>query len=41
MARRQFRREFKVEADRPVRGRGVSVTRAARDSDLHENTLWR
>lgn len=34
MARRQFSREFKVEAVRLVRERGVSVAQAARDLDL-------
>ncbi len=41
MARRQFSREFKVEAVRLVRERGVSVAQAARDLDLHENMLRR
>ena len=37
--RRQFSREFKLEAVRLVRERGVSVAQAARDLDLHENVL--
>jgi transposase len=36
-----IRREFKVEAVRLVRERGVSVAQAARDLDLHENMLRR
>jgi transposase len=39
MSRRTFSREFKVEAVRLVRERGVSVTQAARDLDLRENVL--
>ena len=39
MGRRQFTREFKIEAVRLVRERGVSVAQAARDIDVHENTL--
>jgi len=41
MARRIFSREFKVEAVRLVRERGVSVAQAARDLDIHENMLRR
>jgi transposase len=41
MGRRQFSREFKVEAVRLVRERGVSVAQASRDLDLHENMLRR
>jgi transposase len=41
MGRRQFSREFKVEAVRLVRERGVSVAQAARDLELHENMLRR
>jgi transposase len=41
MARGIFSREFKVEAVRLVRERGVSVAQAARDLDLHENMLRR
>ena len=37
--RRQFSREFKFEAVRLVRERGVSVAQAARDLDVHENIL--
>jgi transposase len=37
--RRQFSREFKLEAVRLVKGRGVSVAQAARDLDVHENVL--
>ena len=39
MARRVFSREFKVEAVRLVRERGVSVAQASRDLDVHENVL--
>jgi len=39
MPRRQFTREFQVEAARLVKGRGVSVAQAARDLDVHENVL--
>ena len=41
MARRMFTREFKLEAVRLVKDRGVSVAQAARDLDLHENVLRR
>lgn len=37
--RRTFRREFKLEAVKLVRDRGVSVSQAARDLDIHENVL--
>ena len=37
--RRVFTREFKVEAVKLVRERGVSIPQAARDLDLHENVL--
>ena len=37
--RRQFSREFKLEAVRLVKDRGVSVAQAARDLDVHENVL--
>ncbi len=37
--RRKFSREFKLEAVKLVRERGVSVSQAARDLDLHENVL--
>ena len=39
MARRSFSREFKVEAVRLIRERGVTVAQAARDLDVHENLL--
>lgn len=39
MVRRRFSREFKLEALRLVRERGVSVAQAARDLDVHENQL--
>lgn len=39
MERRSFNREFKVEAVRLIRDRGVSVAQAARDLDVHENLL--
>ncbi len=41
MQRRKFGREFKVEAVRLVRERGVSVAQAARDLDVHETVLHR
>lgn len=37
--RRQFSREFKLEAVRLVKERGVAVVQAARDLDVHENVL--
>ncbi len=37
--RRQFSREFKIEAVRLVKERGVSVAQAAKDLDIHENVL--
>ena len=37
--RRQFSKEFKIEAVRLVRDRGVSVVQAAKDLDVHENVL--
>ena len=39
MERRRFTREFKVEAVKLVRERGVSVRQAARDLNVHENVL--
>ena len=39
MQRRKFSREFKVEAVRLVRDRGVSAAQAARDLDVHQNVL--
>ncbi len=37
--RRRFSREFKVEAVKLVRERGVTITQAARDLDVHVNLL--
>ncbi len=37
--RRQFSREFKLEAVKLVKERGVSVAQAGRDLDVHENVL--
>jgi transposase len=37
--RRKFGREFKVEAVKLVTERGVSMSQAARDLDLHANVL--
>ncbi len=39
MGRRKFSREFKLEAVKLVRERGVSIAQAARDLDLHVNVL--
>lgn len=39
MQGRKFSREFKLEAVRLVKDRGVAVAQAARDLDLHENVL--
>ena len=39
MVRRQFTREFKIEAVRLVRDRGVSVAQASRDLSVHENVI--
>ena len=39
MQRRKFSREFKLEVVKLVHDRGVSVSQAARDLDLHENVL--
>jgi transposase len=39
--RRTFNREFKLEAVRLVRERGVSVSQAARDLGVHDNVLRR
>ena len=36
---RRFSREFKLEAVKLVRERGVTVAQAARDLDVHENVL--
>ena len=38
-ARRQFSREFKLEAVKLVKERGVSVAQAARDLELHQTVL--
>ena len=37
--RRQFSREFKLEAVKLVKERGVAVAQAARELDVHENVL--
>ena len=39
MQRRKFSREFKIEAVKLVRERGVSAAQAARDPSAHENVL--
>jgi transposase len=39
MKRRKFSCEFKIEAVKLVRERGVSVAQAGRDLDVHENVL--
>ena len=39
MERRQHTREFKIEAVRLVKERGVSLAQASRDLDIHENLL--
>jgi transposase len=39
MQRRKFSREFKVEAVKLMKERGVSAAQAARDLDIHENVL--
>jgi transposase len=39
MERRRFTREFKVEAVKLVRERGVAVKQAGRDLGIHENVL--
>ena len=39
MGRRTFSKEFKVEAVKLVRSRGVSIAQAARDLDLHQNVI--
>ena len=39
MQRRKFSREFKIEAVRMVRERGVSVAQASRDIEVHENVV--
>jgi transposase len=37
--RREFSREYKLEAVKLIRGRGVSIAQASRDLDVHENVL--
>lgn len=39
MQRRKFSREFKLEAVRMVRERGVTIAQASRDLDVHANML--
>jgi transposase len=39
MQQRKFSREFKLEAVRLVRERGVAFAQGARDLDVHENVL--
>ena len=39
MERRRFAREFKLEAVKLVRERGISVKQAAHDLNVHENVL--
>ena len=39
MERRRFTREFKLEAVKLVKERGVSVAQAARDIGIHANVL--
>ena len=39
MRRRRFTREFKLEAVKLVRERGVPAAQAARNLDVHENVL--
>jgi len=39
--KRTFSREFKLEAIRLVRDRGVSIAQASRDLDVHANLLGR
>jgi transposase len=39
MGRRIFSRDFKMEAVRLVRARGVSIAQASRDLGVHENVL--
>ena len=41
MGRRLFSREFKLEAIRLVRKRGVSIVQASRDLNVDENVLQR
>ena len=37
--RREFSREYKLEAVKLIRSRGVSIAQAGRDLDVHENVL--
>jgi transposase len=39
MQRRKFSREFKIEAVRLIKERGVAVAQASRDLEVHENVL--
>ena len=39
MERKRYAREFKLEAVRLVKERGVAVAQASRDLELHENVL--
>lgn len=39
VTRRQFSREFKIEAVKLVTERGIAASQAARDLDIHENVL--
>lgn len=39
MRRRRFGREFKIQAVRMIGARGVSLAKASRDFDAHENVL--
>lgn len=39
MAKRTFTREFKLEAVKLVKERGVSMSQASRDLDIHLNVL--
>jgi transposase len=39
MQRRRFGREFKIEAVRLIKDRGVSVAQASRDLEVHANVL--
>ena len=41
MQRRKFSREFKIEAVKLVRERGVTVAQACRDLELAESVLRR
>jgi transposase len=39
MERRKFTREFKLEAVKLIRDRGVGVPQASRDLDVHQTVL--